>query len=124
MAAHGFDDRLEGHGAAFRVSDGFRQGFGRERGDQLHVIGANGSEECQGGLGVVGGIGLRPSVLIEGLDDVVRFGQCLQKAIGENDLAIGKMAEDFANGPLAWGWGLVGTSMTQRMEIFAESGGG
>jgi len=40
-------------------------------------------------------------ILIERLNDVVVLRQSLAKAVGEHDLAVGKMAEDLARFPLA-----------------------
>ena len=73
-------------------------------------------------MGVVGGVVCGPSVLIEGLDDVVRFGERLPEAIGEDNLAIGEVAKNFANRPLAGSGGFIGIAM--GIEKLAESRGG
>lgn len=66
---------------------------------------------------------MRPEVLIERLDHVVRFGEGLSKTIGENDLAICEMAEDFAYGPLSGSRGIIGARIAEGIERFPKSHG-
>ncbi len=73
-------------------------------------------------MGVVSGVVCGPDVLIEGLDDVVRFGERLPEAIGEDNLTIGEVAKNFAHRPLPRGRGFTGVA--HRIEKLTESRGG
>jgi len=53
VAAHGFDDGLERHGATFGMGDGFGERLGRQRGQQLHVVSADRGENIQSQRGFV-----------------------------------------------------------------------
>jgi hypothetical protein len=71
--------------------------------DEAQVPAADGGEGDdgvgRGDGGVVGG----PLVLVEGLDDVMIFGEGLAEAEGEDGFAVGEVTEDVAWGPFAGG---------------------
>jgi hypothetical protein len=69
---------------------------------------------------VIGAIVLRPQVLIEGLNDVVRLGQRLSETKSENNFTIGEMADNFANRPFAGCWRLTRASFAKRIKGLAE----
>ena len=70
-----------------------------------------------------------PEILVEGLDDGVglirRGGEGLAEAEGEDEFAVGEMAEDVADAPLAGGGGLVDLRAGEfGGEVFEAVGGG
>jgi len=114
VAGHGFDDGLEGHGSALGVGDGAVGGDGQRGVDEEEIPMAEGGEGAES-LGrcefaVAGG----PLVLIEGLDGGAIFGQGLAEAKGEDEFAVGEMAEDFGGAPLGGRWALGGAEEADR----------
>jgi len=65
------------------------------------------SEDGEGLLGSERRIRAGPVVLIERLDYVMGFGHGVAEADGEDELAVGEMAEDFLGAPFAGGRGAV-----------------
>lgn len=98
---HSFDDGLNGHLAALGVGELLREIGGRNGVEESEIPAAGGLEDLERGAGVEAGVGHRPGVLVEGLDDVVRLGERLAEAESEDDLAIGEVAKDFGGAPLA-----------------------
>jgi hypothetical protein len=120
VAGHGFDNGLEGHGAAFGMGNDAAGGGWQSCVNEREVPVAEGGE-CRerlggGDAGVCGG----PLVLIEGLDDVVVFGQGLAETEAEDELAVGEMAEDFSGGPFAGGWGFGGFFLADLFEQLCD----
>jgi hypothetical protein len=101
VASHGFDEGGEGHGAAFGVGDGLCGRCWRGVADEDEVPFAHGGEGCEGLLRGDSRVGGGPLCLVEGLEHVVLFGECLAEAEAEGYFAVGEMAEDFGGGPFA-----------------------
>ena len=106
MAGHGFHDGGEGHGTALGVGDGLGRVRGQGGFDEEQVPAPDGGEGDDGVRRGDGGVGGGPLVLVEGLDDVMIFGEGLAEAKGEDGFAVGEVTEDVARGPFAWGGGL------------------
>jgi hypothetical protein len=124
VAGHGFDDGPEGHGAAFGMR-GWALAVGVGDGcEEFEVPVTGGLKEDDGGGEVVGGVALSPGVLIEGLDGWMGFAEGLAKAEAEDDFAIGKVRDDFADAPLAGGWRLIELGLGERREELMEVAGG
>ena len=108
MAGHGFDDGPEGHGAALGMSGGAVALVVGDCGEEEQIPVAHGLEESERGFDMVDGVALRPGVLIEGLDDVVRLveggGQGLTEAESEDCFGVGEVGDDVADAPLTGGW--------------------
>ena len=66
VASHGFNEGPEGHGAAFGVSGGAVAIFFGDGGEQPCIPVADGLEETEGGIEIVGGVAFCPGFLIEG----------------------------------------------------------
>jgi hypothetical protein len=92
VPSHGFDERPELHGAALGVGERLVEEVGGDGREQGQVPAADGGEDVECGLGVEGGVAVRPAVLVEGLDDVVRLGEGLAEAEGEDDFGVGEVA--------------------------------
>jgi hypothetical protein len=105
VAAHGFYDGPEGHGAAFGVGSGAVAVFVGDGVEVEHIPGAGGFEEGECGLELIGGVAFGPDFLVEGLDDGVglaeRGGEGLAEAEGEDHLAVSEVGDDFSNAPFA-----------------------
>ncbi len=101
VASHGFYDGPEGHGSALGVGGGVVTVVLGDGGEEAQVPGAGGLEEGEGGVEVVGGVALGPAILVEGLDDGVLLAEGLAEAEAEDDLAVGEVADDLADAPLA-----------------------
>src|ERR1041385_3010326 len=101
MSTQGFDDGLKCHGAALGMSYGFSERHRRQAAQQLQIPIAHGCEGGERRSSAAGRVRFGPKVLIKWLDDVVRFGEGLPDAECEHGFAIGKVAEDFADAPLA-----------------------
>ena len=69
VASHGFNDSLEGHGAALGVSDGAVGGGGPCGGEEAKIPGAHRGEDGKSFGARDAGVGGCPLVLIEGLED-------------------------------------------------------
>jgi hypothetical protein len=124
VSGDGFDQGLEGHGAAFGMGEGFREGVGGEGGDEVDVPVAERGEGGEGGVGIEVGVGARPGVLIEGLDGVAVGGLGLAEAESESDLDVGEVAEDFGGGPFAGSGGAGESGGTELMSEGREFAGG
>lgn len=101
VSAHGLDDGPEGHGAALGMGGGpVAVGLGH-CGEEPEVPVTDGGEGGKAGGDVVGGVALAPDALVEGLDDGMVSGEGLTEAEGKDQLAVGQVGDDLANGPLA-----------------------
>ena len=101
VAGHGFEDGGEGHCAAFGMGDGLTGGVGWCVLKEREVPGAQSGEGGERLLRGDVGVGRGPAVLVEGLQDVVVFGEGLAQAKGEGDFAVGEMTEDLCRRPFA-----------------------
>ena len=99
VAGHGFDNGSEGHLTPLRVGELLGKQLGRDAFNESQIPLANRGKYVERGLGVVRAVVLCPTLLVEGLDDVIILGEHLAKAEGEDDFAIGEVAEDFAGVP-------------------------
>ena len=124
VAAHGFDEDLEGHAASFGMSELPRKSIGWERAEKGQIPCPDHREGAERGVGVEDWVVDGPSILIEGLNDVVRLGQGLAEADGEDDFGVGEMADDFAGVPLV-GSGLAFDALpAQVVDYLREAAGG
>ncbi len=74
---------------------------GGEAFDQLEVPRAKAAIGGEGGGAIVDRVDLRPSLLVEGLDDRVGSGESLAEPEAEGDFAVGQVGDDLAGGPFA-----------------------
>src|ERR1700693_1693385 len=102
VAAPGFEDSLEGHGAALRMGYRFCHGVGNDGSNEEDIP----APDCGAGVerfsGTAMSVGGCEGVLIVGLNDVMRFCNGLAQAICEGNFGVGQMAQNVANGPF-WG---------------------
>ena len=101
VAGHGFDDGLEGHGAALGMRDGLAGCLRQSVLNEEQVPVAQGGERGEGLRCRDSRIGGGPFFLIEGLDDVIVLGQRLAQAEAEGQFAIGQVRGDLGRAPFA-----------------------
>ncbi len=101
VAAHRLDYVLKGHRAALWMRDRLRMLFRRDRADECQVPVPDCMKGCERFSRVIACVGFSPLLLIEGLDDMVVLAQRLPQPVGEDQLAIRQVADDFAWAPLA-----------------------
>lgn len=77
VASHGLNQRLERHLPAFRMREGPGEIFWRKRSDERQIPLPYRCEEVQRVGQRICAIPLGPPLLIERLNDVIRFRQCL-----------------------------------------------
>ena len=104
VAGHGFEEDLEGQGAALWVGQRAVEVGLAAVADEFEVPLARGAEELERG-GQAIGVARGPGVLVEGLDDGVDLGESLAKAKAVDELAVGEVGDDLAGAPLAGGDG-------------------
>ncbi len=123
VPGHGFEQGLDGEVATFRVMRGTLEVGLAESADELEVPAPGGAEEFERGGGVVCGVALRPSVLIEGLQECWRAGRC-RKGLAESEavheLAVGEVRDDLARAPLAGSDGCLDLLRSERAERLVE----
>lgn len=102
VAAHGFDDGLESHLAAFRMREFLRKILRRNSIDQRQVPSPRRRKRLDRSLGFKRRVWLRPLILIERLNHVVRLRERLPQPEREHHFAVGKMAEDLPRAPFSW----------------------
>jgi len=120
VTRHCFDENLKRHITAFGVCYALRKSIGRHRFDQLEIPISNGGEHTQSCVRVAGFIVGGPSILIEGLDDMVRLGERLPQAKGKHQLAIRQMAHDLPCAPLTGREGPFDAISTKRIEQLSQ----
>ena len=107
VAGHSFDDRPEGHGAAFGMGGGAMAFVAGDGGKEEKIPVAHGLEEREGRLDGVDGVAVGPGLLVEWLDDVVGLvgwgGEGLAEAEAEDGFGVGEVGDDVGDAPLAGG---------------------
>src|SRR3954464_2617370 len=101
VAGHRFDNRAEGHVAAFGVDALLRHALWRRVLNQRKIPFAHRRERAERAARAEAAVHPRPFLLVERLNDVVRLGEGLPQTERERDFAVGEMAEDLARVPLA-----------------------
>jgi len=99
MAGHGFDDYSKGHRTSLRMSDRTVPVLWRSLVQQNSVPLAQSHKRAQSIFPAYERILRRPAGLIEGLDDMAIFSQCLPQAEREGNLGIGEVAKYLARCP-------------------------
>src|SRR5690348_18117838 len=80
VACHGLDQSSKRHVASFRMRHALRKRLWSYGLHQLHIPVPNRAIHSERRMRVEGGVCRGPLLLVEGLYDVVRFGQCLPEA--------------------------------------------
>lgn len=102
VPAHGFDDGLESHLAAFGMRKCLRKIPRRNGLEQRQVPAPRRRKRLERCPGIERRVRLRPLILIERLNHVVRLRERLPQPEREHHFAVGKMAEDLPRAPFPW----------------------
>ncbi len=126
VAGDGFEDGLEGEGAAFGVGGRSDEVGGLNGGEEADVPGAEGLVGGLGGGEVEGGVAVAPAVLVEGLEGRAIGGEGLADAPAPDDLTVGEVGHELAQAPLIGAGGAVDLIGRIRGEEIVEPrrGGG
>lgn len=101
VTRNGFHEGPERHSSSFRMGRRMMAIIGGHRGQEFKVPVPRCREHVKSGFQIVRRVALCPSVLVEGLDEMMVLCQCLAQTNREDDLAVRQMSENLPDAPFA-----------------------